>query len=331
MNTNNYGYAFNNIEIRNDIVVKSAKNDYGKNKIQYEIEFYKYIIANQVSFPIPTIISIDSSNAVFTMEYLQNHSVATFILRNSCSRFSICSPEKLPIQEFVPSSGMATKITNRTKLITSILSHLHSLHSCSTIAVSKDVYIKQLHIETKTKILDRYNDSDWNTIWSKYNITHVNNIKIHNKIEYYIQKINQKIYDIIDSFKEYYFTIIHGDAHLGNILLLDNDIRFIDPRGYFGDMKLYGIKEYDSAKLLFGLSGYSYFNEITIENIHISEGNVEIDFIDNYSHIYNSPLFSKYEKLLSLTIWLGNNSMFSSESKKVYSIIIAYYICEKYM
>ena len=39
-------------------------------------------------------------------------------------------------------------------------------------------------------------------------------------------------------------------------MIRDNEIIFIDPRGYFGNTKLYGLKQYDFAKLLFGLSGY---------------------------------------------------------------------------
>jgi 5-methylthioribose kinase len=298
MNIDNYGYAFNNIEICNGTVTKSAKNHYGKGKIQNEIDFYKYIISNNIQFPIPKIISIDCSNAIFSMEYLQYHSVATQI--------------------------------NDDYIIQPILTHLLELHSYSILDVSKETYIRELYIETNQKIMGRYKDTDWNTIWQTYKITHVNNIKV-NDIEYYVQKITRHIHSIIESFTEYQFSIIHGDAHLGNIMILDDDIRFIDPRGYFGNMKLYGIKEYDAAKLLFGLSGYSRFNEMTIENINIQNGNVEIEFIDDYLQIYNSPLFSNYEKLLSLTIWLGNNSMFSSPLKKIYSLLIAYYICEKYL
>jgi fructosamine-3-kinase len=299
MNTDNYGYAFNNIKIHNGTVIKSAKNKYGKRKIQNEIEFYKYIISNNIQFPIPTIIDTDCNNAVFIMEYLRDHCIATKKIGNA-------------------------------NIIQPIMNHLHRLHTHFVLDVSRETYIQQLHIETNKKIIDRYNDTDWNTIWKTNTITHVNNTAIHD-VHYYIQKINLHIYSIIDSYSKYQFSLIHGDAHLGNILILDDDIRFIDPRGYFGDMKLYGIKEYDAAKLLFGLSGYSVFDEMTIENVNIQNGNIEIDFIDNYLQIYDSPLFSNYEKLLSLTIWLGNNSMFSSTIKKLYSLLIAYYICEKHL
>ena len=41
-----------------------------------------------------------------------------------------------------------------------------------------------------------------------------------------------------------------------------NDVKFIDPRGYFGNTKLYGWKEYEYSKLLYCLSGYDDFNNL---------------------------------------------------------------------
>ena len=43
MNKQNYGYNFNCIDICDNIVIKRAKNEYGKTKINYEIGFYEYI------------------------------------------------------------------------------------------------------------------------------------------------------------------------------------------------------------------------------------------------------------------------------------------------
>ena len=55
------------------------------------------------------------------------------------------------------------------------------------------------------------------------------------------------------------YEIIHGDLNFSNVLF-DGELRFIDPRGYFGDTKLYGLKFYDEAKILYALSGYDKFN-----------------------------------------------------------------------
>ena len=44
---------------------------------------------------------------------------------------------------------------------------------------------------------------------------------------------------------------------------------FIDPRGIFGETLLFGLKEYDYAKFLFGLSGYSKFDNMNIKNLKL--------------------------------------------------------------
>ena len=106
---------------------------------------------------------------------------------------------------------------------------------------------------------------------------------------------------------------------------------FIDPRGYFGNSKLFGLYEYDYAKLLFGLSGYSIFDNIIINELNIINDNVEIDFIKDYEYIFETGKFDKITILLCLSIWLGNNSCFSNINKKITSLMIAYYYCEKYL
>ena len=133
------------------------------------------------------------------------------------------------------------------------------------------------------------------------------------------------------------YCLIHGDIHLGNILIdknysdNKNDIYFIDPRGYFGNSELYGIKEYDYAKLLFGISGYSIFDSMEIVDLNIIGDNIDINFIDKYCKIYETTHFDSFTKLISLSIWLGNNSNFINDNKKITSLMIAYYLCEKYI
>ena len=52
MNENNYGFVFNNITINNNVFKKDSKNLVGKQKINNEIEFYLYIINNNIDLSI---------------------------------------------------------------------------------------------------------------------------------------------------------------------------------------------------------------------------------------------------------------------------------------
>jgi hypothetical protein len=168
-----------------------------------------------------------------------------------------------------------------------------------------------------------------------------------------------------------FLTYIHGDTHLGNILVpkpgvcIDNDTPryvFIDPRGYFASYDIFGDPHYDYAKLLFGISGYSRFDQMTIEVNDVNdvandangapemtdgisckpEMNITIPFIDEYSSIYKSldtpewqssvpELTAELTRLISLSIWLGNNSTFISPEKKLMSLMISRYLCERFL
>jgi len=82
---------------------------------------------------------------------------------------------------------------------------------------------------------------------------------------------------------------------------------------------------------MFGLSGYSIFDNLQIDELIIKNDNLEIDFINKYEYIFESELFDNITKLLCLSIWLGNNSCFIDINKKITSLMIAYYYCEKYV
>lgn len=59
------------------------------------------------------------------------------------------------------------------------------------------------------------------------------------------------------------YSLIHGDLNGSNVMYNETtgDVKFIDPRGYFGKTKMFGPEEYDFAKILYFLSGYDIFNK----------------------------------------------------------------------
>jgi tRNA A-37 threonylcarbamoyl transferase component Bud32 len=304
MNSHNYGFAFNHIEIKEDILIKSSKNKYGKDKMKNEILFYKNILDNNIPLSIPTIFGLDISNSIIRMQYLYNSKTMTSLFFR---------------EEY------------NHEWIYKVKDSISKLHYFSNKTICKTEYIQHLYIETYEKLISRYKQTNWETISNYNKIKTVNHVKVKDFYTY-INIIKCKIDNIVNNLSEYEFVLIHGDIHLGNILI-DNkqDIFFIDPRGYFGNDILYGVKEYDYAKLLFGVSGYSLFDEMEINDILIKDGNLQIDFISKYDCIYTSNIFDDYTKLLSLTIWLSNNSSFINNNKKIISLMSAFYLCEKFL
>jgi len=293
MNAHNYGFIFNDLIINNNYVIKKGKNEKGNNKINNEVLFYNYITNNNIKFNIPSIIT--TSNGYIKMEYLKNTTILTEIVNTN----------------------------NWKQYINLFLININNLHS-HTKQIDKTQIIKDVLYEIETKLISRY---DANELLLQ-NINYVNSVLVNGNIKYYINKIKQRILPLIDNIDSY--SLIHGDTHLNNILANQEQMYFIDPRGIFGETLLFGLKEYDYAKFLFGLSGYSKFDNMNIKNLDIENKNLNIDFIKNYEFIFETTLFDELTKLLTLSIWLANNSTFQCKKKRTMSLMIAFYYCEKY-
>ena len=83
---------------------------------------------------------------------------------------------------------------------------------------------------------------------------------------------------------------------------------FIDPRGYFGRSKILGIKEYDLAKILYGISGYDTFNNnnnFLFSEINIAEKSLHFTI----QHFLDNPHLDKYFNTVHyafmVIIWLN--------------------------
>lgn len=303
MNCNNYGFIFNDIKVVGNALRKKSKNVWGDKKISNEIEYYLYIQNNQINFPMPKLIDYRCmpggglENNELTIEYISNSNTLTTLINK----------------------------TNVEYYTDKIRTHMNNIHNIK-MAIPNTSLRNDLYIETVSKILDRYRDSN---LADNNSITSVNNKKIK-KIEYYCETIYTTLLNIVGDRNEY--SLIHGDIHLGNILECETgELYFIDPRGYFGNSKLFGLEEYDYAKLLFGISGYSMFDNLTVDELELNDGNINIAFIKDYEYIFETGIFTKADILLSLSIWLGNHNCFTNINKKIMSIMIAFYYCEKYL
>jgi tRNA A-37 threonylcarbamoyl transferase component Bud32 len=298
MNINNYGYMFNEITIINNVFSKKSKNELGKRKINSEIEFYLYIYNNNIDFPMPKLIDYIDGN--LSIKYISNSHTITHLVNKH----------------------------NVFEYITNVKMHLNKIHTIQKDA-SSEIIANDLKTEIHTKVLDRYNEYKWDSDTLYNSIKTVNKIQFKN-VNYYCDVIYTKLNNYLN--KRNHYNLIHGDVHLGNILLDENkNIIFIDPRGYFGNSKLFGLYEYDYAKLLFGLSGYSIFDNTDINELSIIDGNFDIEFIKSYEYVFEIGVFDEITKLFCLSIWLGNNSCFLNINKKITSLMIAYYYCEKYL
>jgi hypothetical protein len=296
MKREGYGSQFNTILYDDHCIKKIAKNEYGIEKIKKEILFYSYLRNNPVIFPLPYICSVEDNG--YTMKYYKNHIPLYKV-------YSTYSSEK------------------RASILNMIYTHLDRLHSTSH-NVLKEVVERDVLYEVVTKIRTRY-DSVCNNIAPYMFIDSVNSIKLLS-FDTIMSRLREKILDYLNSKDSHTYSIIHGDCQFNNVLYNEeiNDIVFIDPRGYFGLTDIYGLPEYDTAKVYFALSGYDIFDSMENCLLDIEGNNLRLPSISLEDSFLDCPLIIKY---LLVSIWLGNAHCFKKNPEKAaFSYFYAIYL-----
>jgi len=102
---------------------------------------------------------------------------------------------------------------------------------------------------------------------------------------------------------------------------MNNKLYFIDPRGYFGNSLLYGLKEYDYAKVIYALTGYDNFNNNNEFFVDINDDNISFD-IKNYMDINLNIRISDKIKAWVVIMWLG---LAQYNSNNIIKCITSYY------
>lgn len=109
------------------------------------------------------------------------------------------------------------------------------------------------------------------------------------------------IYQYIKTIYTDEFNFIHGDFCFSNILygeINDNVIlKFIDPRGTFGNTKFYGDLYYDLAKLSHSVNGgYEYFIYDRFKFYHIAENEYELIYFNDVKYYIQDIFIRKIEE-----------------------------------
>lgn len=291
--TNGYGSSFTNIITNGDTVIKESINSYGNFKTSNEISFYKHIVSKHYNWNIPIIYNLEDSKII--MKYYKDYMPLYSVINK-------LSHEK---QEYI---------------ISNIFLSLSVLHSFESITLQRDDFVKHIKTETYSKLINRLKDI--NDILNKYHfIKKINSVELLS-FDTLLYHINNYIDNYIQQLTEYKFTIIHGDPQFSNILynINTNDIVFIDPRGYFGDMSIYGLPEYDIAKVYFAISGYDTFDKFESIKLNINNDNMIIDPISiNLNFLTKVDIIS----VLVVSIWLGNAHAFKNNPEK--AVLSHYY------
>lgn len=231
---------FNKLEIdkENKVVRKYAIHpDYFK-IIDQEMAWYRFveyhIYANNPDIKrfTPKIYKTDFVNHAFEMEYLE---------------------EYIPLHEYLsnnPVEDIRLVYENIFRALSEFAKVKNSTYQPDYEEdIDKEMFIKVIDRCEKIKnYLIEYDKEELSDILNKV-------IDIFWKIEFKKNHDAAIMSNII-------YTLCHGDLNGSNVMVnpKTKEIMFIDPRGYFGYTKNYGLQSYEYAKLLYALSGYDDFN-----------------------------------------------------------------------
>lgn len=322
---------FNKLTIlENNKLLKTGITEKGKELIQIEKKWYEYLNStikiSLINNIIPKIYNLYENE--FIMEYKKNYIPLYSFFKNYEDSINILNNNELQNEESKNEKYIQKAEYNITKItiLKNIIHKLTIIHNIEKKNESKNSFLSNLKKEIYDKIINRKKIID--PLLNYFgNITIVNNIEILS-FENILEKcknILTQYYTALDIFE---YSIILGDCQFSNILIDPNNISnicFIDPRGYFGDSKIFGPIDYDYAKLLYAISGYDKFNAEYFNIININNEKNSIEFkIDPivYDKIIINNYFTKIHKAYLVLIWL---SLAEYTKNNIWKCIGSYY------
>ncbi len=260
--------VFNHIVIdKNRGVLKKTSDNV--DKFKNEIEWY-INIPKELSYVAPRVInhSLDAKSPFVEMEYYPYPTLLELSLYGNLDSF------------------VWESVFEKIKLILNDFRHFRFDGEFD----SKELY--EMYI---VKTIQRLNEMKTNSNFSSffYNKVVINGV-IYKSLDCIIEMINEQSF-LEKLCNDTFFCIIHGDLCFANILIdaSNNIIKLIDPRGSFGELKLYGDPCYDLAKLFHSMDGkYDYIIK-DLFTININGNKIDLSF-----PTYNPKIFEIFKNVM---------------------------------
>lgn len=250
--TNNVSRYFNSIEIKDEVVYKKAITDKGVKLQNIEGEYYNTFrnipsLCPMLGWDKEThTLLLKKLNAKTCTEYIKENPLKAVYVYN---KFVEATNKLHSVKINITDSKQDCEVALRNELINMIGTRIRP---CKKL------------IESLGKI-DTFNNMPVTNYESLIKM-------LNNWFEYYKENAE--------------FCLVHGDPNTDNCMYDEenDEVYFIDPRGYFGSLKTlgYGLRDYDYAKFLYGMTGYSQFNNAPYINVKLENNNVDVK-IDNKS------------------------------------------------
>lgn len=259
---------YNKMEFTDDKVIKTGLTEEGKKLIDREIVWYE----KMVEYGFTSIPKIYKLNPL-TMEKI----IGTNIFQANLNA------------------------KQKEETLSNLIKSVKQMHNFETIPSDKD----DLKTEYYTKTIDRLESIRDSIPFSDAEYIIINGKKCKN-ILFFKDSYQNAVEEKLCYTK---FVPIHGDCTLTNTLVDENNqIYFIDARGYFGSKKIFGDIRYDWAKLYYSINGN--FDQFNVKNFDFNILEDRITY-----KIYSNEWEELTEKLL------GAANCDVDEIKFIHSII----------
>ena len=228
--------AYNTIEFNNDLKTITKKSD--EERLKDEISYYNSLPPS-VSLYFPRVFrtKTDKLPFQFEMEYYSYNNLGHYYLNNSYDE----------------------KFWN--SVFETLFSSINYFKKFKGTFDNEKVneYCKSMFITKTIKEFDSLkNKFEYFNELTKHEFIFLNDKKYKNFLQIW-DSLQEKVNLIISKQKN--FNIIHGDMCFSNILYGYTDVskyktvKYVDPRGSFGEKGIYGSSLYDYAKLLHSIDG----------------------------------------------------------------------------
>ncbi|WP_334089381.1 phosphotransferase, partial [Helicobacter typhlonius] len=265
---------FNAITFNDDMVTKCGINEQGRQIAINEIAWYEYVKNLNFDY-IPHIYAYQP----LTMKRVQGKNIYEY----DCLTFS-----------------------QKKEILLATINALNELHNLQPKQSANDKDTEQTYI---TKTFERLS-----LVQPLIPFADKEFIKINGHYYKNVFFNKEALINALKNVFPQYFCLIHGDCTFSNLMFdtFHMKVAFIDPRGYFGDTKIFGDEDYDWAKLYYSLKGdYDQFN-LKKFTLDIQDNEVEFaikpnNWADMEEFFFdNLPLVNKRKiKLLHAVIWLS--------------------------
>lgn len=229
---------FNKIQIDGNTVIKTGINDLGKKISKDEVGWYKHV----------KTLNFENIPEIYDYEPLKM---------------------KLVTGKNIYEYDCLTK-TQKQDVLKKIIDALNKLHYLedakpSVIEDAENIYFnKTFDRLDKIKKLVPFSDKEF--------------IKINGRYYKNVLFNKEELKQALTNYYPKEFRLIHGDCTFSNLMFDTFNMKavLIDPRGYFGNTKLYGDTDYDWAKLYYSIKGeYDQFNKKKF-SLDIKKDDVEL-------------------------------------------------------